>query len=82
VIVRNRGLLALLVAEAVSRTVVLLFVPAWKRAAVPGKSGGVLAGVKFLLRGPFTGPLASVSVLLNGLVQMLVATLPVLAFQR
>ena len=67
---------------AFSFVVVLLFVPARKRTAVPEESGGVLAGVKFLLRDPFMGPLASVSVLLNGFVQMLVAALPVLAFVR
>jgi predicted MFS family arabinose efflux permease len=67
---------------AFSFVVVLLFVPARKRAAVPEDSGGLLAGVRFLLRDPFMGPLASVSVLLNGLVQMLVAALPVLAFER
>jgi len=67
---------------AFSFLVVLLFVPARKRVASQEQSGGVLAGVRFLLHDAFMGPLASVAVLLNGLVQMLVAALPVLAFER
>jgi hypothetical protein len=67
---------------AFSFLTVLLFVPARKRAAVPEDSGGLLAGVKFLLRDALMGPLASVVVLLNALGQMLSASLPVLAFDR
>jgi len=67
---------------AFSFVIVLLFVPARKRAASQEDSAGVLAGVKFLIRDPFMGPLASAAVLLNGLVQMLVAAIPVLAFER
>ena len=67
---------------AFSFLTVLLFVPARKRAAVPEESGGVLAGIKFLLRDALMGPLASVVVLLNALGQMLSASLPVLAFDR
>ena len=67
---------------AFSFVVVLLFVPARKRVAATEEQGGLLAGVRFLLRDALMGPLASVAVLLNALVQMLVATIPVLAFER
>ena len=67
---------------AFSFVTVLLFVPARKRAAATEESGGLLAGVKFLLRDALMGPLASVVVLLNALGQMLSASLPVLAFDR
>jgi len=67
---------------AFSFLTVLLFVPARKRAAVPEESGGVLAGIEYLLRDGLMGPLASVVVLLNGLAQMLSASLPVLAYDR
>ena len=67
---------------AFSFVVVLLFVPARKRETAQEESGGVLAGVKFLLHDPLLGPLGGVAVLLNGLVQMLTAAIPVLAFER
>ena len=61
---------------------VLLFVPARKRAAAVEDSGGLVAGMSFLLRDALMGPLATVIVLMNALGQMLGAALPVLAFQR
>ncbi|MFL6015909.1 MAG: MFS transporter [Gaiellaceae bacterium] len=67
---------------AFSFLAVLLFVPARKRAHAPEESGGLLAGVRFLLHDSLMGPLASVVVLLNALAQMLAASLPVLAFDR
>jgi predicted MFS family arabinose efflux permease len=67
---------------AFSFVTVLLFVPARKRAEAPEESGGVLAGMSFLLRDALMGPLATVIVLMNALGQMLGAALPVLAFQR
>jgi predicted MFS family arabinose efflux permease len=67
---------------AFSFLAVLLFVTAQKRAAEPGESGGLLAGMSFLLRDALMGPLATVIVLMNALGQMLGAALPVLAFQR
>ncbi len=67
---------------AFSFVTVLLFVPARKRAAAPEESGGLLAGMSFLLRDALMGPLATVIVLMNALGQMLGAALPVLAFQR
>ena len=67
---------------AFSFLTVLLFVPARKRAAAVEDSGGLLAGMSFLLRDALMGPLATVIVLMNALGQMLGAALPVLAFQR
>ena len=67
---------------AFSFVVVLLFVPARKRRDAEEESGGVLAGLKFLLHDRLLGPLGGVAVLLNGLVQMLTAAIPVLAFER
>jgi MFS family permease len=67
---------------AFSFVTVLLFVPARKRAEAPEGSGGLLAGMSFLLRDALMGPLATVIVLMNALGQMLGAALPVLAFQR
>ena len=61
---------------------VLLFVPARKRAAAAEDSGGLLAGMSFLLRDALMGPLVTVIILMNALGQMLGAALPVLAFQR
>jgi MFS family permease len=61
---------------------VLLFVTG-RRRTVPGEdSGGVLAGIRFFLRDALMGPLVSVIVIFNALGQMLVASLPVLAFER
>jgi MFS family permease len=67
---------------AVSFVVVLLFVPAQKRTDTPEESGGLLAGMLFLLHDALMGPLTIVVVLLNALGQMLSASLPVLAFER
>jgi MFS family permease len=67
---------------AFSFVAVLLFVPARTKLAEAGESGGMLAGMKYLLRDAFMGPLASVVIGLNALMQMLMATLPVLAFER
>jgi MFS family permease len=67
---------------AFSFVAVLLFVPARRRADTQGESGGLLAGMSFLLRDALMGPLATVIVLMNALGQMLGAALPVLAFQR
>ena len=67
---------------AFSFVTVLLFVPARKRAEAAEGSGGLLAGMSFLLRDALMGPLATVIVLMNALGQMLGAALPVLAFQR
>jgi predicted MFS family arabinose efflux permease len=67
---------------AFSFVTVLLFVPARKRAEAQEGSGGLLAGMSFLLRDALMGPLATVIVLMNALGQMLGAALPVLAFQR
>jgi MFS family permease len=67
---------------AFSFVTVLLFVPARKRVETPEASGGLLAGMSFLLRDALMGPLATVIVLMNALGQMLGAALPVLAFQR
>jgi len=62
--------------------VVLLFVSGRRRTVAEGESGGVLAGIRFFVRDSLMGPLVSVIVLFNALGQMLVASLPVLAFQR
>jgi MFS family permease len=67
---------------AFSFVTVLLFVPARTRVEAPEASGGLLAGMSFLLRDALMGPLATVIVLMNALGQMLGAALPVLAFQR
>ena len=67
---------------AFSFLTVLLFVPARKRAAAAEDSGGLLAGMSFLLRDALMGPLVTVIILMNALGQMLGAALPVLAFQR
>ena len=67
---------------AFSFVTILLFVPVRKKIAAAEDSGGMLAGVTFLLRDALMGPVASVAVLLNALVQMLIAALPVLAFER
>jgi predicted MFS family arabinose efflux permease len=65
-----------------SFVLVLVFVSARRRAVASEESGGVLAGIKFLLRDALMGPLVSVVVLYNAFGQMLVAALPVLAFER
>jgi MFS family permease len=67
---------------AFSFVTVLLFVPRRERVETPEESGGVLAGMSFLLRDALMGPLAGVIVLLNAFGQMLGASLPVLAFVR
>ena len=67
---------------AFSFVTVLLFVPARKQVEAPEESGGLLAGMSFLLRDALMGPLATVIILMNALGQMLGAALPVLAFQR
>ncbi len=67
---------------AFSFVAVLLFVPARKRTDTPEESGGLLAGMLFLLHDALMGPLTIVVVLLNALGQMLSASLPVLAFER
>ncbi len=54
-----------------------------RRAHVrPEEPGGVLDGLRFMLRDAFLGPLSVVIVAFNALGQMLLAGLPVLAFQR
>jgi len=67
---------------AFSFVTVLLFVPRCERVETPEESGGLLAGMSFLLRDALMGPLAGVIVLLNAFGQMLGASLPVLAFVR
>jgi predicted MFS family arabinose efflux permease len=67
---------------AFSFVTVLLFVPRRQPVESHEESGGLLAGMAFLLRDALMGPLASVVVLLNALGQMLTASLPVLAFER
>jgi len=67
---------------AFSFVTVLLFVPRRERVDTPEESGGLLAGMSFLLRDALMGPLAGVIILLNAFGQMLGASLPVLAFVR
>jgi hypothetical protein len=64
---------------AFSFVTVLLFVPRRERVDTPEESGGLLAGMSFLLRDALMGPLAGVIILLNAFGQMLGASLPVLA---
>jgi MFS family permease len=65
-----------------SFVVMLAFVSGRRRKVEAGAGGGLFAGLGFFLRDALMGPLAGVIVAWNALGQMLVATLPVLAFQR
>ncbi len=67
---------------AVSAVVLTLFVPARPPLAPGDDAKGLFAGVRFLLRHPLLGPLAGCALVLNALGQMLVAALPVLAYQE
>jgi MFS family permease len=62
--------------------VMLTLVPGRRRKADADAGGGVFAGVQFFFRDRLLGPLAGVIVVWNALGQMLVASLPVLAFER
>lgn len=59
-----------------------LFVPARERAAVAGESGGVLAGLRFVVRDPLLGPTMVTVVISNMLGQAYFAGLPVLAYEE
>jgi MFS family permease len=65
-----------------SFVVMLTLVSGRRRKVEAGAGGGLFAGLGFFFRDALMGPLAGVIVLWNALGQMLVATLPVLAFQR
>jgi predicted MFS family arabinose efflux permease len=65
-----------------SFVVVGLFVTKRRAEVAAGESGGVFAGLAFLRHDALLGPLLVVPILYNALGQMLVAGLPVLAFQK
>ena len=67
---------------AVSAVVLTLFVPARPPLAPSDDAKGLFAGVRFLLRHRLLGPLAGCALVLNALGQMLVAALPVLAYEE
>lgn len=64
-----------------SAATIALFVPARPSRAGDGDARGVLAGVRFLLRDRLLTALAATALVVNMLSQMLVAALPVLAYQ-
>ena len=67
---------------AVSAVVLTLFVPHGPRSRRVTTRRASLAGVRFLLRHRLLGPLAGCALVLNALGQMLVAALPVLAYEE
>ena len=67
---------------AVSALVLTLFVPARRPAEPADEARGLFAGVRFLVRDRLLGPLAGCALVLNALGQMLVAALPVLAYEQ
>jgi MFS family permease len=64
-----------------SAVVLTLLVPRRTPAAPTEEAGGVLAGVKFIVRDPLLAPLGLTSLLVNMFGQMLAAALPVLAYE-
>ena len=66
---------------AVSAVILTLLVPARPPAAPTEEARGLFAGVRFLFRDRLLGPLAGTAMVLNALGQMLVAGLPVLAYE-
>ena len=67
---------------ACSFVLLSLFVPRRPPAAVSEESGGVLAGIRFLLRDRLLRVLGATALITNGLGQMLVAGLTVLAYEE
>jgi MFS family permease len=67
---------------AVSAVVLTLFVPSRPVVEQTEEARGVFAGVRFLLRDRLLGPLSGSALVLNALGQMLVAALPVLAYEH
>jgi MFS family permease len=67
---------------ACSFVVLSLFVPRRPPVAVGEESGGVLAGIRFLLRDRLLRVLGTTALITNGLGQMLVAGLTVLAYEE
>jgi Arabinose efflux permease len=66
----------------ISFLLVSVFVPAREHLASKEERGGVLSGIRFVLRDSLMGPLVGVIILMNGLGQMFAGALPVLAFER
>jgi MFS family permease len=64
-----------------SSLTIALFVPARPPLPAAAESRGVLAGVRFLVRDRLLAPLAATALVVNMLGQMLVAALPVLAYE-
>ena len=62
--------------------VLTFFVPRRPPLPATDESKGVLAGVRFLVRDPLLAPLAITALFLNMFGQMLVASLPVLAYEQ
>jgi predicted MFS family arabinose efflux permease len=66
----------------VAFVLVAAFVPDGRRSAERGGAGGVLAGVRFLLRDRLLGPLTVTNAVVEMVFQALVAAVPVLVFVR
>ena len=66
----------------VSALLLTFLVPARPPAEPTDEARGLFAGVRFLLRDRLLGPLAGCAMVLNALGQMLVAALPVLAYEQ
>jgi fucose permease len=65
-----------------SALVLTFLVPARPPVEPTDEARGLLAGVRFLFRDRLLGPLAGCAMVLNALGQMLVAALPVLAYEQ
>jgi MFS family permease len=66
----------------VSASLVATFVPRRQALGEEDESGGMLAGVKFVLRDRFLGPMMVSVVISNMLGQAMIAALPVLAYEE
>jgi predicted MFS family arabinose efflux permease len=66
----------------VAFVLVAAFVPDGRRSAERGDAGGVLAGVRFLLRDRLLGPLTVTNAVVEMVFQALIAAVPVLVFVR
>jgi MFS family permease len=66
----------------VAAVMVLAFVPSVEQSPAVPEFGGMLAGLRFLVRDPFLRPLTAAQVISQTAFQALVISLPVLAFVR
>ena len=66
----------------VSGILVGLLVPRKEQVGADGDSGGMLAGLRFVLRDSFLGPMMITVVVSNMLGQAMIAALPVLAYEE